>query len=76
MSRYSCNCGLGGNAGKHHAPDCPSCVVPISAEKPDIRETVNNNSPEHHKLCREILGIDWFDCESQARRVIDWMVNK
>lgn len=40
----------------------------------DIREEINANSPAHHALSREILGLDWYDVEGQARRVIDRMV--
>lgn len=35
------------------------------------RAEVNARAGLKHELCREFLGLDWYDTESQARRVIE-----
>jgi len=35
------------------------------------RELVNQRAGRKHELAREHLGLDWFDTESQARRIIE-----
>lgn len=40
----------------------------------DLRKRINEGSPEQHALSRKILGLDWYDTESQARRVIEHVV--
>ena len=37
------------------------------------RQQINSNAGIHHTLSRQILGIDWYDTESSARRVIEWL---
>lgn len=41
-----------------------------------IRQRINESSSEEHRLSRHILGLDWYDTESQARRVIEWIVEQ
>lgn len=41
-----------------------------------IREEINERNPEEHKIAREVLNLDWYDVESQARRVIHHLVAK
>jgi hypothetical protein len=43
------------------------------AEQQAIRDRINKDAGNLHLLCRQILGIDWYDCESQARQVIRWI---
>jgi len=35
------------------------------------RESTNHKAGRKHELAREHLGLDWYDTESQARRVIE-----
>ena len=35
------------------------------------RESTNQKAGRKHELAREHLGLDWYDTESQARRVIE-----
>lgn len=37
------------------------------------RQQINSNAGIHHTLSRQILGTDWYDTESSARRVIEWL---
>lgn len=37
------------------------------------RQRINESAGRCHELSRQILGIDWYDTESQARRVIEAM---
>jgi len=37
------------------------------------REQINSNAGDLHTMSREILGIDWYDTEPAARRVIEWV---
>lgn len=37
----------------------------------DIRNRINAQAGRHHELSRAILGIDWYDTESQVRSVIE-----
>ena len=34
------------------------------------RESINKAAGEAHELTRSLLGLDWYDTESQARSVI------
>ncbi|MDH1555942.1 hypothetical protein N5E86_15925 [Stutzerimonas stutzeri] len=40
------------------------------------REEINTQAGPCHDLSREILGTDWYDTESAARRVIEWIVTQ
>ena len=40
------------------------------------RARINASAPREHALAREILRLDWYDVESQARRVIEWLVTQ
>lgn len=42
----------------------------------DIRERVNTMAGRKHELTRQILGIDWFDLNSQARRAIEYIADR
>lgn len=35
------------------------------------RDSINEGAGDLHVLSREVLGIDWYDTESQARRSIE-----
>lgn len=39
----------------------------------ELRKRINEGSPREHALSRKILGLDWYDTESQARRVIEYI---
>ncbi|GEM_PF-4845488 len=40
------------------------------------RDEINTQSGPCHDLARQILGTDWYDTESAARRVIEWIVTQ
>jgi hypothetical protein len=42
----------------------------------EFRDRINKQLPKHHALSRLILNLDWHDTESQARRVIEWIVEE
>lgn len=42
----------------------------------DARSRINSQAGRCHELSREILDRDWYDTESQARRVIEWIVKQ
>ncbi|MFX1710705.1 hypothetical protein [Stutzerimonas stutzeri] len=40
------------------------------------RDEINTQAGPCHDLARQILGTDWYDTESAARRVIEWIVTQ
>jgi len=42
----------------------------------DTRERINKMAGRKHELTRQILGIDWFDLNSQARRAIEYIADQ
>lgn len=42
----------------------------------ELRDRINKQAGRCHELSREILNLDWYDAESQARRVIKWIVEE
>lgn len=44
------------------------------APNEEARERINRAAGEHHFWSKKILGIDWYDTESQARAVIRFFV--
>ncbi|WP_312388111.1 hypothetical protein [Stutzerimonas nitrititolerans] len=42
----------------------------------DIRNRINAQAGRRHELSRAILGIDWYDTESQARSVIEHIAER
>lgn len=40
------------------------------------RQRINEKAGRLHELSREILGLDWFDVESQARRLIEELAER
>lgn len=40
------------------------------------RDEINTQAGPCHELARQILGTDWYDTESAARRVIEWIVTQ
>lgn len=42
----------------------------------ELRAGINKQAGRCHELSRKILNLDWYDTESQARRVIEWMVEQ
>ena len=48
----------------------------FSEREQETRARINASAPREHALARAILRIDWYDVESQARRVIEWIVRE
>lgn len=42
----------------------------------ESRDRINKAAGRCHEFAREILNLDWYDTESQARRVIEAMVER
>lgn len=40
------------------------------------REEINEQAGHCHELSKEILGLDWYDTEHQARTVIEAMAKR
>lgn len=45
-------------------------------DRGNLRDRINKGEPRCHELSRAILNLDWYDTESQARRVIYWIVEE